>query len=110
MHELAHVSLHFHDEPTQFFDDLDLEYQDDPREKEADELAGEALIPSDIWNRSPARHVPSPEAAKLLANKLQIHPAIVAGRVRYEQNDYRLLNNLVGHKLVRRLFSEIKWG
>ena len=31
-----------------------------------------------------------------LANALQIHPAIVAGRVRHEQKNYRLLSQFVG--------------
>jgi HTH-type transcriptional regulator/antitoxin HigA len=31
-----------------------------------------------------------------LANKLRIHPAIVAGRARYETNNWRILNSLLG--------------
>ena len=109
MHELAHVALHSGQESTEFIDDLDVEAQDDPKEREADEFAGEALIPKAAWQRSPASRVPSPEAAQHLATTLGIHPAIAAGRMRHERKAFRLLNHLVGHRRVREKFPEIKW-
>jgi Zn-dependent peptidase ImmA (M78 family) len=45
MHELAHVALHSGQENTEFIDDLDTEAKEDPKERETDELASEALIP-----------------------------------------------------------------
>lgn len=109
MHELAHVALHSGQENTEFIDDLDFEAKEDPKEREADELAGEALIPKAEWQRSPASRVPSPEAAHHLATKLGIHPAIAAGRMRHERKAFRLLNHLVGHREVRQKFPDIKW-
>jgi HTH-type transcriptional regulator/antitoxin HigA len=113
MHELAHVSLHLDektgDGPLGFYDDLDVDDQGDQQEEEADRLAGEALIPEEEWERSPASRLRSPEAAQHLAKKLGIHAAIVAGRIRYAYNSYRLLNNLVGHGQVRRWFPEVAW-
>jgi HTH-type transcriptional regulator/antitoxin HigA len=109
MHELAHLALHLDNKSNIFYDDLDMEAEDDPREREADHLAGETLIPHEAWNKSPASRLRSPEAAEHLAKQLQIHPAIVAGRMRHEFKAYRLLNNLVGHRKVRKLFSEINW-
>ncbi len=109
MHELAHVVLHKGEGINQFYDDLDVKHSEDPREREADELAGEALIPESEWQKSPARVVKSPQAVNSLANKLRIHPAIVAGRMRREFNSYQILNNLVGHNQVRRLFEGINW-
>jgi len=108
-HELAHLSLHLDNETSIFYDDLDMEAEDDPREREADYLAGEVLIPDEVWKQSPASHLRSPEAAEHLAKQLNIHPAIVAGRMRHELKAYRLLNNLVGHKKVRKLFPEVFW-
>ena len=110
MHELAHVSLHFDAGITQFYDDLDVESQGDPREQEADQLASEALIPKNDWKKSPASRLRSPEAAQHLANQLHIHPAIVAGRMRHEFKDHRVLNQLVGHGEVRRHFQDINWS
>lgn len=110
MHELAHISRHLDAGVLRFFDDLDVEDQGDTREEEADELAGEALFPNDVWQKSPARNYRSPEAAEHLAKKLGIHLAIVAGRMRHDSNNYRILNQLVGHRQVRRLFAEVKWS
>ena len=109
MHELAHVALHSGQENTEFIDDLDTEAKEDPKEIEADELAGEALIPKVEWQKSPASRIPSPEAAHHLATRLGIHPAIAAGRMRHERKAFRLLSNLIGHRGVRQKFPDIKW-
>ena len=110
MHELAHIARHLDAGVLRFFDDLDVEGQGNSREEEADELAGEALIPNDIWQKSPAKSYRSPEAAEHLAKKLGIHRAIVAGRMRHDSNNYRILNRLVGHRQVRQLFTKVKWS
>ncbi|OGN93672.1 MAG: hypothetical protein A2Z75_04190 [Chloroflexi bacterium RBG_13_50_10] len=109
MHELAHLALHLDSEDSIYFDDLDIEAEDDPRESEADQLAREALIPNDIWLASPAGRRCIPMAAEHLAAKLHIHTAIVAGRMQHEFKSYQLLRNLVGSGKVRRLFPEIEW-
>jgi len=109
MHELAHVALHMGGDTTQFYDDLDVDSQGDRREKEADQLAGEALIPDETWRKSPVSNWPAPEAVRDLAGELRIHPAIVAGRYRHEHRSYRVLNQFVGHGQVRRLFRDVKW-
>jgi HTH-type transcriptional regulator / antitoxin HigA len=109
MHELAHVALHMGGDTTQFYDDLDVDSQGDRREKAADQLAGEALIPNETWRKSPVSDWPAPEAVRDLASELRIHPAIVAGRYRHEHRSYRVLNQFVGHGQVRRLFRDVKW-
>jgi HTH-type transcriptional regulator/antitoxin HigA len=109
MHELAHVSLHLGNGGDQFFDDLDAASDGDPREREADQFAQEALIPKKEWQKSSASRVRSPDAAQQLADRLRIHPAIVAGRMRFHFKSYRILNQVVGHRQVRCLFSQIKW-
>lgn len=109
MHELAHVALHLDEKSSQFYDDLDVEAKSDSREREADEMAGEALIPEREWRKSPASRLRSPEAVQHLANKLRIHPAIVAGRIRHQFKSFRVLNQFVGHGQVRPLFPEINW-
>jgi HTH-type transcriptional regulator / antitoxin HigA len=114
MHELAHLALHLdapeEDQPLRFYDDLDADDQGDPREEEADRLAGEALIPDEEWKKSPASKLRSPQAAQHLARKLGIHPAIVAGRIRRVYNSYKILTNMVGSGQVRRLFPEVNWA
>ena len=109
MHELVHVSRHLEQEQVPFYDDLDVAAEDDPKEMEADKVAGEALIPEQAWMKSPASRLRSPQAIQHLAAQLRIHPAIVAGRYRHERRTYRVLNQFVGHGQVRRLFTDVKW-
>ncbi|MBI4419356.1 MAG: ImmA/IrrE family metallo-endopeptidase [Gemmatimonadetes bacterium] len=105
-HELVHVDRHFTPEASRFYDDLDSDPAKDAREQEADDVAGEALIPREEWEDSPARLLHSPEAVIDLATKLNIHPAIVAGRIRHESGRFRVLSGMVGHGRVRNVFSE----
>ncbi len=110
MHELAHISLHLMSSTNKFFDDLDVPYSENQEERDADALAGEALIPQSEWAISPARHLSSADAAHHLANKLEIHPAIVAGYMQFTSKSYRVLNNLIGRGEVRRHFSDNVWS
>lgn len=85
MHELAHVALHLDGTAAWFIDNLDAESEDD-QEKQADALAQSALIPEDEWKQLPLNVT----SVRELANKLNIAPAIIAGRVRHEVGDHRL--------------------
>jgi HTH-type transcriptional regulator/antitoxin HigA len=108
MHELVHLFKHLGAETASFYDDLDSDDQADPKEMEADRLAGEILIPSDEWRTSPASRLRSADAANHLAQRLRIHPAIVAGRIRKSYKDYRVLSSLVGQGEVRKHFPQFQ--
>ena len=66
----------------------------------------EAAIPRDTWESSPVRERPTPMAVVQFANKLHIHPAIVAGRVRFERRNFRMLSDYVGNGEIRRHFAQ----
>jgi len=103
LHELVHIVRHLHKGDIEsIFDDLDVEAED--IEQEADEQAGEILVPEDKWNTALARYLRSEDSIKDFAQELHIHPAIVAGRIRKEANDYIILKDMVGQGEVRRLF------
>ena len=105
LHELAHVTRHLNTaDRRQFVDDLGLEPDNDP-EREADRSAREALVPTEMWEASEASYNPSPMTAIALAHQVGVHPAIVAGRVRHENGNYRLLSQLVGTGEVRSHFN-----
>jgi HTH-type transcriptional regulator / antitoxin HigA len=109
-HELAHVGRHMGNTRQEaFIDDLSLRdvegVRRDPKEDEADEWAENGLIPKAVWESSRVKENPSPLAVIELAQQLEIHPAIVAGRVRHETRNFRLLSHFVGTGLVRRLLA-----
>lgn len=108
MHELAHIYLHSTQDFTFFYDELDKIDSTNDYEKSADDLAIEVLIPRAVWDNSPARLIPSPMAAKSLADELGINIAIVAGRMRRE-NRYQYLNSIILNAKVRQYFPEIEW-
>ena len=111
LHELAHVGLHLDcgDEAAAFVDDHSLRGTEvggaDSAEANADRWAEDALIPASIWEDNLARSRPTAMAVVDLAWEAGVHPAIVAGRVRHEQGNYRLLSQFVGTGQVRRQFE-----
>ncbi len=111
LHELAHVALHIgrSSEETGFIDDHTLRrvksVGSDTTEQEADRLAQDALIPPNIWRDGKIAKDPSPMTVLTMASAAQVHPAIVAGRIRYESGNYRLLSQFVGTGEVQRHFA-----
>ena len=104
-HELAHVALHLDKGDVDvFFDDI-TKTSKDRREMEADELASEALIPRELWKAARLRRNTSPAKVMAFAEKLRISPAIPAGRVRFESNDYTVLKPLLGSGKLRPMFE-----
>jgi len=112
MHELAHVALHYNQDIDLFYDELEnvKGLNISPKEKEADSLASEALVPSSKWEISPAKLVPSSIAANSLAKELGVHVAIVAGKIRYEGGKWAYLKNIVSQAKVRKYFPNEKWN
>ena len=110
LHELAHLARHLSEECRLIVDDLDLRGHnrdsEDDRENEADEMASKALIPKSYWPELDGGKVPRAADVLSLAAKLKIHPAPIAGRIRFKHNNYKILSKLVGRDQVRKLFPE----
>ena len=113
MHELAHIGLHLDvdEEEAGFVDDHSLRTigpaDGESQEAQADHLAQRALVPSEVWDEGDILLNPSPMAVLNLAWQAQVHPAIIAGRVRHELTAYRLLSQFVGTGEVRRQFESV---
>ena len=116
-HELGHLYCHLFSRLNNGFIDLDVlreEKLNDPSistvgdelEAEADNFASEWLIHPSAWDTCLSRISASHEAVSADAQRLNIHPSIIAGRIRYEQNNYKVLNELVGHGQLWRHFQE----
>jgi HTH-type transcriptional regulator / antitoxin HigA len=105
-HELAHVALHLQaDKDGTYLDDLEAP-DESPREREADRIAANAMIPETEWKTFRQQGLPSRDDIVHFAASLRVHPAIVAGRIRKETKNYRLFSGLIGNRKVRALFAQ----
>lgn len=95
LHELAHVAKHLKPETPVFIDDLD-RTNVQTVEGEADAMAQEALIPNKSWSAAKVRQTLASEDVIAYADEIGVHPAIVAGRLRHEEKNFRLLSHLIG--------------
>ncbi|NHN85496.1 helix-turn-helix domain-containing protein [Acetobacter musti] len=107
MHELGHIFLHLFDGLRfDFFDDENAR-DSDTIEIDADKFALDVLIPENLWDQCLSRFALSEESVRIDAETVGIHSSIIAGRIRKEQNNYTILNNLVGQGQVRSLLEEV---
>jgi HTH-type transcriptional regulator/antitoxin HigA len=106
LHELAHVGQHFNGAAEAFVDDFSLRdapsRHEDPKENEADEWAEEALISRDQWATSGLTARPSYSGIIAFSQRVGVHPAIVAGRVRHQSRNFRAFAPLLGTGEVRK--------
>jgi len=110
LHELAHIILHLGKNNHRLFvDDMDVRTPEDKKkkniEKEADTLAMESLIPDEIWTSSTAKKNPTRKNVLELSEELRVHPACIAGRIRFERNNFKLLSRFIGSGKIRKLFT-----
>lgn len=110
LHELSHIRLHLKGgQIDSILDDID-STSAEQIEAEADELARNTLIPNSEWEIALPRFVQTRDAVKAFATQLGISPAIIAGRIRHESQNYTILTDLIGQGEVRYLFPKIESG
>lgn len=102
MHELAHISAHYSKLTEPILDDVDNESADDI-EIEANTIAGNSLIPRNVWRSANVRYNSSEAEIFELANRAQTHPAIVAGRLQRESGKHNLFANIINSVNTRQL-------
>lgn len=113
MHELVHAWKHLDQDTHRAIADENIEKPSKEQsdiEREANDLAAEILIEKAAWRRSHAHLSPSVRSIQEFATQMQISPAVVAGRIRYERGNYALFSKLVGYRAVRVMFPEVKWS
>jgi HTH-type transcriptional regulator/antitoxin HigA len=99
LHELGHVALHLDDADDAFFDQI--ESAGNEVEAEADAFAASALISPEDWSVFRQQGDYSAQNVRQTALRWNVHPAIVAGRLRRELGNYRMLSGLIGHGELR---------
>lgn len=106
-HELAHIYLHYEKLDNAIYEDLDYLDNDNLIELQANKLAKEILVDKKIWRGSQVRRLPTEEGIEKFAKELGIHPAIIAGKIRFESGDYRLFSKIVHSVNLREIiFSD----
>lgn len=98
MHELAHVSLHYENGIEYFYDEKVQEkdgVQIDDREKDADNLAEESILPRSKWETSAAKRTPNQFSTLDLASELGVQAAIIAGMIRFKHGKFYYLNEMI---------------
>lgn len=93
MHELSHVKLHL-SQDNFFLENLE-NLHNNEIEDEANLLASKALI--DIQDNI-LTEISTEREIKAVANSLNIHPDIIAGRVRYLSGDFKKFNQSFRNK------------
>ncbi len=102
-HELGHVKQHLSSASSAGFIDTDIDGASEKEiEREADQFALNAFLSEEEWDR--LSHLNYADEIKAAAKKLAIDPAIIAGRLRREANDYRKHRTLIGQGNVKELF------
>ena len=102
-HELAHVILHYDNLNEVIIDDIDESIaHTQGKEFEANKLAGELLIPRRIWRSCPVKYSNSISEVEQFANEVNIHPAIIAGRIRRERANYTIFTDLIFKEDLRK--------
>ena len=109
LHELAHIGWHLKDSREYFIDDLsgnETEFcENGEKEREADSLAQNALIPEEIWTKFKNQKSITSDEVYAIAHEAAVHPSLVANRVRRETGNYRILNQFIKSGEVRKHFD-----
>lgn len=102
-HELCHVYRHL-DASHKGFVDTDIDSSSEKEiEQEADRFALNQFISPEDWEE--VKHLTTAKDIRKAAKKLAINPAILAGRLRREAQDYGRHRTLVGQGEVRCQFE-----
>jgi HTH-type transcriptional regulator/antitoxin HigA len=110
LHELAHLTKHLTmDETNIIIDEIEPQRSrissQDAKEEEADRIAQKALIQEECWKKVNLDAKDLAEEVRILSEKLKIHPAIIAGRIRFEKNNYRMLSQFLSRAEVSKIFD-----
>lgn len=101
-HELSHIVLHYDYLDNPIVEDLELPIANDI-EEEANYFASETIISSAVWRRCEFRRKQTEASLNELAASQNIHPILLAGKLRNEINNYEIFGKLVNKYSVREL-------
>ena len=107
LHELGHLTRHWESVLNRGIVDEEIGTESTELfEREADEFARNAIVPDDAWNSSMVRYANDPDAIRRFAKRFEVHPALIAGRVRHDRG-FSNFGELIGQGLPRRLMARL---
>jgi HTH-type transcriptional regulator / antitoxin HigA len=106
VHELVHVWKHLSNPGDVFLDRLVDKESTERVEKEANRIARDLLISRAIWKSASVRQMPTKAGISELADELGIHPAIIAGRIRFESENHAIFSDMLGSGTVSEQVAE----
>ncbi len=108
LHELSHLVRDYElllSTDHVFFDDLELD-SDDEREREADNLAKNCLIPSKFAKKIFRKKYASNEDMENVAAAAGVHTSIAAGRWQKENSNYKKFSRLIVRNTLRDMLAQ----
>ncbi len=104
MHECAHIWKHLSRPGDVILDRLVDAESTEAIEKEANRIARDVLISRAHWRSASVRQMPTKTGIVSFAREQGIHPAIVAGRLQRETENYAIFKDMIGQGAVKPLF------
>ncbi|MDX2064698.1 MAG: hypothetical protein SFX74_03040 [Fimbriimonadaceae bacterium] len=105
IHELVHVRRDLKVPGEIITDDLSIPSWNSEIERRADAEAAEALVPACYLPPMDEMSLMNLHDLHSVAQRANVHPAIVAGRVRHDTQNWRKFARVLGHETVRRHFE-----
>lgn len=105
LHECVHIARHLSNPGDVFLDRLIDKDSNEEIEKEANRAARDLLIPRAHWRSASVRQMPTKAGIVAFAAEIGVHPAIVAGRLQKEAENYAIFSDMVGRGEVHSLFK-----
>lgn len=102
MHEIAHIKLHYEVLENPIIDDME-NLPLKGIENEANSFAKFSIVDKAIWRTCDARVNTNEKSVLSFAKENKVHPALIAGLIRYEQNNYSLFSNIINSVDVREI-------
>lgn len=102
LHELSHIVLHKELLDTPIIDDFN-DNENTAVEVAANRMAKDAFVDRNVWRNCPPKYDKSEKSIRCFADKIGIHPAIVAGFLRKEEGNFQAYSNIVNSVNTREI-------
>lgn len=106
-HEVAHILLHSKEKKTVFLEDPDAEGPGSLEEREADAWARNFLVSDETASELPRLKTKS--AVCDFAQKLQVHPGVIVGRLQHDSLIEKTWMNELKIRVEQKHFSNSQW-